>query len=373
MLKKIKNANPIIYILLSNALITSYFLWIRPKYNQANANNASAIHATNVTVITAKKQSVELVTELPGRVSSYRISEVRPRVDGVIKKRKFTEGSFIKEGTQLYQIDPTVYQTAYDNANANYKTLRAKRDRYKILIEQDAVSKQEFDDVSAAFASAQADLKNAKTNLTYTKVLAPISGYIGKSNITEGTLVTTNQAEVLTTITELDPIYIDMAQPTKDALKLDNKEELDVSVTTDDPTYKNTGKLKLSEVFADESTDSVRLRALFSNPEKKLIPGMFVNGTIHLKPFDAITIPQRATNRAPDGNLSVWVVEKDNIAKPRSIKAEQIYKDSWIVTDGLNEGDIIIYEGFLKLADGAKVNPTPLAASTTPTNSVEKK
>lgn len=338
-------------------LAATYFFWYKPMHAQQAPH---AMPPMEVTTITIKKAPVQLYVELPGRVTAQKISAVRPQIEGVLKKIKFTEGSFVKEGQQLYQIDPAIYQEAYNSAQRNLKSIKAKRDRYKKLLEFDAVSKQEMDDIEASYASAKSDAQRAKTNIDYTKVLAPISGYIGKSNITEGTLVTANQSEVLTTITQLDPIYVDMAQPSKDMVAMGDQNDIAVSVTTDDPTYENTGKLKFSEVFADESTDSVRLRAIFSNKDKKLIPGMFITGKLHLKPFDAVTVPQRAATRMPDGSLIVWVVDQNNVAKSRPIKAEQITGDSWIVAEGLSEGDVVIYEGFQKIADGATVKPVAL-------------
>ena len=359
---RIKNKNKKLaaFICIAVLIFFGYYFWIKPKYNNAKPIIATTNNATEVSVIKIKKQQVQLSGELPGRVSAYKISEVRPQIEGVIKKRKFEEGSFVREGQQLYQIDPNVYQIAFDNAKQNLKTVRAKRDRYKNLLKEDAISKQEFDDVSAAFAKAEAEFKQAKTNLTYTEVRAPISGYIGKSNITEGMLVTANQDEVLTTIAQLDPIYVDMVQSTKDMADTQDQKNISVTIALDDPSYKNTGKLKFSEVFADESTDSIRLRALFSNKDKKLIPGMFVTATLHLKPFEAITVPQRVTNIAPGGILMVWVVDEENTAKPRPIKADKISGDNWIVESGLNEGDVVIYEGYQKLFDGAKVKPVSI-------------
>ncbi|MES2960831.1 MAG: efflux RND transporter periplasmic adaptor subunit [Pseudomonadota bacterium] len=353
MRKKIKkNKKSIIAVCL---LVAALFVVFKPKYNQANAMKASA-NVAEVNVVAVKKQKIQLTQELPGRVEALRISEVRPQVDGIIRKIKFIEGSFVKEGQQLYQIDPTVYKIAQQTADANLKALKAKKERYQNLVELDAVSKQEYDDAVASYESAKASSAAARNNLEYSKVLAPISGYIGKTNITEGRLVTTNQADVLTTITQLDPVYVDMAQPTRDMIKLGNQKEIKVTVLTEDPTYKNSGTLKFSEVFADESTDSVRLRATFSNKDGKLIPGMFVTGKLHLKPIEAVIVPQKATMRTPDGNLLVFVV-KEGIAKARSIKAEQTYNDNWVVIEGLEDGEVVILEGYQKIADGAKVNP----------------
>lgn len=341
-----------------SALVATYFFWYGPKYNKATQISDSVNKIVEVTVVIAQKQNVQILQELPARINAVKISEVRPQIEGVIKKIKFSEGTFVKEGQQLYQIDPTIYQAAYNSAERNLKTLRAKRDRYKILLEQDAISKQELDDVEAAFEQAKTDAKKAKTNFNYTKVLAPISGYIGKSNLTEGALVLANQAEVLTTITQLDSVYVDMAQPTKEMLELGEQKGILVTIETDDPNYVAEGRLKFSEVFADESTDSIRLRALFKNPKQKLIPGMFVTAKLHLKPFEAVLVPQRATTRTANGELIVWVVAGD-VAKPRPIKAEKISGDSWVVDDGLAEGEIVVVEGYQKLTDGAKVNTAP--------------
>ena len=359
MRKKNKNLKKVVFVCSLIALAAGYFFWFKPKYNQATAIKASTTNAIEVSVVTAKKDKVQLYLELPGRVESHKISNVRPQINGVIKKIKFVEGSFVKQGQQLYQIDPIVYLEALKSANSNLKALKAKRDRYKNLLVQDAVSKQDFDDISASYAEARSQAELAKKNFEYTKVMAPISGYIGKSNFTEGSLVTANQEGVLTTITQLDPIYVDMAQPTKDMMRLRNQKELVVTLITEDPTYSNTGKLKFSEMFADESTDSVRLRSIFSNQDQKLIPGMFVTGKIHLQAFDAVTVPQRSTTRGSDGSLTIWIIDKENTAKPRKIKADEVVGDSWIVNEGLEDGETVVYEGFQKLAEGVKVNPTP--------------
>lgn len=357
---KNKKFKPLIAVCLIAGLAV-YFFWIRPKYNQMNIASASANNGVEVTVVKVEKKSVQLFTELPARVTAHKISEVRPQIEGIIKKINFLEGSFVKQGQQLYQIDPIIYQSASDGAMQTLKAMQAKRDRYKNLLEQDAISKQEFDDIEASLAQAKADANKARKNFDYTKVLAPISGYIGKSNVTEGALVTANQSAVLVTITQLDPIYVDIEQPSKDVIAIGHHKEIPVSVLTEDSNYQNTGTLKFSEKFADPSTDSVRLRAIFSNKEQKLIPGMFVTAKLHLEPFDAVIVPQRTTNRAPNGSLTVFVVGEDNVAKTRQIKAEKIYQNYWIVEDGLSEGETIVYEGFQKITDGAKVKPVPLA------------
>jgi len=355
-IKKLKLTTAIIILV----ILAGYFLFSKSKYNQPNPVKASENKAVEVLVVTATKQKLQLFQDLPARVSAYKISEVRPQIEGVIRKINFTEGSFIKKGQQLYQIDPIIYKAAAASAKVNLSAIKAKRDRYKKLLKENAVSKQEFDDLEALLAQAEADAKKAKTNFNYTKVLAPISGFVGKTNLTEGALVSANQSEVLTTITQLEPIYVDMVQPAKDMLKMGDQNGIRVSVATDEINYDIYGELKFSEVFADEGTESVRLRAVFSNTDKKLIPGMFVTAKLHLKEIEAILVPQRAASRSPEGNLTVWIVDKENVVNSRPIKAEKVFEDSWIVKEGLEEGEIVVYEGYQKIANGAKVNPVLL-------------
>jgi membrane fusion protein (multidrug efflux system) len=352
MLKKLKTL-----IILIIALSVGYFFVLKSKQVPTNQTFPGQANKTEVNVLTVKKQNVQLFIELPARVSAYKTSEIRPQVEGIITQRNFTEGSIVEQGQQLYQIDPTLYKIAVDNAIANLKALSFKAARYQTLLAKDAISKQEYDDIEASFKQAQAEVSKAETNLTYTKVLAPISGYIGKSNITEGALVTANQALVLTTITQLDPIYVDMTQPTKDIARLNGQDEIPVSILSNDLYYQELGVLKFSEMFVDESTDSIRLRAIFPNADKKLLPGMFVNAKLHLKPIEAIAVPQKSTSRAPDGSLIVFVVDSKNIVKARPIKADEISGDSWVVKEGLEDGETIVYEGLLKIADGAEVKP----------------
>jgi membrane fusion protein (multidrug efflux system) len=284
-----------------------------------------------------------------------------PQVEGIIRKINFEEGSFVKKGKTLYQINPGIYEASYEKAKLNFKAAQSRQNRYKKLLKVEAVSKQEYEDATAQAAAAKADLKIAKTNLNYSRVAAPISGYIGKSNITEGAIVSPSQLiptqdQTLTTITQLDPVYVDIVQPSKDAVKFGDQKSIAVSLTIDGVAYPEKGVLKFSEVFVDESTDSVRLRAKFSNKNKKLLPGMFVSATLHLKPIETILVPEKITSRLPDGSLSVLVVE-NGIVKTRPIKAEQTFEDNWVVTDGLNEGDMVICEGMQKTFDGMKVKP----------------
>ena len=337
-----------------------YFFFAKYKAAKQQAMMQMMANRTpEVTFIEIKKEPVQTFRELPARISAYRISEVRPQAEGIIHKRLFEEGSYVEKGQQLYQIDPRLYDISYKNAKVSYERMRARRDRYRALLKEDAISKQEFEDSQADFAAAEAEFKRATTNLEYSKVLAPISGYIGRSNITEGALATVNQATVLTTITQLDPIFVDMIQPSKESIKLTLPKDTAVSLLVDDEKYEQNGLLKFSEKFADEGTDSVRLRAEFPNPNGQLIPGMFVTAHLHLPLFEAITISQRTTMRAPDGSLFVYVLGNDNVVKQRAIKASQTLGDRWIITEGLEIGEKIIYEGIQKIADGAAVKASP--------------
>lgn len=330
-----------------------YFFW--PKNKPAIQTNSAPAKPLEVTVITIAKKIVRPTLELPGRVNAQKIAQIRPQVDGVIKEVKFVEGAFVEKGQQLYQIDADIYKSALTSAFSNAKSIKEKRDRYKILVNEDAVSKQELSDVEAELAQAQSDISKAKKNLEYTRVLAPISGFIGKTNVTEGALVTANQAAILTTITQVDPIYVDLEQPSKNAIPADSTKDVLVNLITDDKEYHNVGELKFREMFADETTDSVRLRAIFKNEDHRLLPGMFVTAKLDLAPFEAITVPQRIASRGPDGGLMVWVVNQDNSVSARPIKAEKISGDLWIVDEGLSEGEKVVFEGFSKLREGAKV------------------
>jgi len=245
-----------------------------------------------VKVVTLKTQSVSLTTDLPGRTVPYRVAEIRPQVSGVILKRMFVEGADVKEGQQLYQIDPALYQAAYDSAAATAESSRLQAQRYKPLAEANAVSKQDYDNAVAAAAQNKASAETAHINLVYTRLLSPISGRTGRSSVTEGALVTANQATSLATVQQLDPIYVDVTQPMAVLLRLKREmaagqlvqagaNQAEVHLLLEDGShYATTGKLQFSEVQVDQTTGSVTLRALFPNPDKLLLPGMFVREQI---------------------------------------------------------------------------------------------
>ncbi|MBK1839803.1 efflux RND transporter periplasmic adaptor subunit [Azospirillum sp. YIM B02556] len=344
-----------------------------------------------VSVATIEPQRLPVTTELPGRTAPYRVAEIRPQVSGIVLKRLFREGSEVKAGDQLYQIDPATYEASLasaqadvQKAEANLQAARNKASRYGDLVKNSVVSKQDFDDVQASLkqneaqvASAKAAYNLASINLNYTKVFAPISGRIGKSGVTEGALVTANQGTALATIQQFDPIYVDVTQTASQLMKL--REDmatgrirpaepgkipvtlfLNSNASGDDTAYPAKGELQFSDVTVDAGTSSVQLRAVFPNPKKDLLPGLFVRARVEQGVAEnAITVPQAAVARSPDGSARVWVVGADNKVAPRTIKTERPVGNVWLVSDGLAPGDRIVVEGLQKLKPGAEVKPVP--------------
>jgi len=328
-----------------------------------------AAHAPAVEYVTLQSKPVTLTTSLPGRTSAVRTAEVRPQVSGVILKRTFVEGSEVKAGQQLYQIDPATYQAAYDKALATYKSAAATSTRYKGLVASQAVSRQVYDDAVATTGEAAADLETARVNLQYTKVYAPISGHIGRSSVTEGALVTNGQTTDLATIDQLNPIYVDVSESSLDMLRLrralaDGKlasageNAAQVALTLEDgSSYKLPGKLEFSEVTVNQSTGSVTLRASFPNPNDELLPGMFVHATLsQAVDQNGILVPQEAIMHDNKGRAYVYVVKADNSVEQRDITTGQMMSGNWLVTSGLNAGDKVITDGLQSVHPGAKVN-----------------
>jgi membrane fusion protein, multidrug efflux system len=323
-----------------------------------------------VSVVTVQAQAVPITTELPGRVTGYRTADVRPQVNGIILKRLFVEGKDVKAGQQLYQIDPAPYQAAYDSAVAANASARALAERYKPLVDANAVSKQDYDNAVAAHLQAEAAVETARINLTYTRVLSPITGRIGRSLITEGALATANQATVLATVQQLDPVYVDVTQPTTTLVRLqreaaagllDQNEagKTQVRVRLEDGSdYAHPGTLEFSEVTVDEGTGSVTLRALIPNPERLLLPGMFVQEEIQEGVRQgALLAPQQGISHNPKGEPSALVVGPDNTVELRTLKTDRAIGDQWLVTSGLKPGDRVIVEGIQSAKPGAKVAP----------------
>jgi membrane fusion protein (multidrug efflux system) len=338
--------------------------------------------APEVGVVSIRTEPVPLVTELSGRTQAFLVSEVRPQVGGVVKARLFTEGSSVRAGQPLYQIDPATYRASLDSAKAGlaqaqavYAAAKLKADRYKELVAINAVSKQDNDDAQAAAQQAAANVQaqraavqQAQINLDYTRVAAPISGRIGKSSVTPGALVTANQAEALATVQNLDKIYVDVTQSTGDLLRLRRAldsgrvgESPSTSVTLvleDGSVYAHTGTLQFADVSVDEGTGSVILRAVFPNPDRVLLPGMYVRARVNLGVVpNGVLAPQIAVGRDPSGKPTALVVGPGNKVELRTIETGRTVGDKWLVTAGLKPGERLIVDGLQKVQPGAVVKP----------------
>ncbi len=339
-----------------------------------------------VGIVVLHKEPVVLTTELPGRTSAFRIAEIRPQINGLIQKRFFTEGSDVKAGQLLYQIDPAPYQAALDNAlaalaraEANVPAIRSKAERLKALVEQKAVSQQDYDDASSALKQAEAEVRywkaaveSARINLGYTRITAPISGRIGRSNVTEGAIVTAYQPLPLATIQQLDPIYVDVPQSTADLLRLKGKlekgnlkagsqEDNKVALILEDGSrYPLEGTFQFRDVTVDPTTGSVILRMVFPNPHHLLLPGMFVRAIVKegVKE-DAILVPQQAVTRDPKGNPVALLVNPEGKVEPRILSIERAIGDAWLVTSGVEPGEKVIVEGLIKVRPGMQVRAVP--------------
>ncbi|WP_350238213.1 efflux RND transporter periplasmic adaptor subunit [Pectobacterium colocasium] len=340
-----------------------------------------------VGIVTLKTEALNVMTELPGRTSAYRIAEVRPQVGGIILKRNFVEGSDVKAGASLYQIDPATYQANYNSAKGSLAQAQAQAEiarltvnRYKPLLGTNYVSKQDYDQAvatsrqaDAAVQAAKAAVDTAQINLAYTKVNSPIEGRVGKSTVTEGALVATGQATALTTVQQLDPIYVDVTQSSNDFLQL--KRELEngtlkqsagkanVRLLLENGTeYTEAGTLEFSDVTVDETTGSITLRAIFPNPQHNLLPGMFVRARIDsgVNPT-ALLVPQQGITRDPRGQATAMVVGEGDKVEPRTLTTSKAIGDKWLVTEGLKAGDRVIVTGLQKIIPGAQVKAKEVA------------
>jgi len=349
-----------------------------------------AMGPPEVGVIVVKTQPVPLTAELNGRTSAFLVSEVRPQVSGIIQARLFQEGANVRRGQPLYQIDAAPYRAALASAEAGLAQARAalgsaklKADRYKDLVAINAVSRQDNDDAQATYQQAVANVsaqaaavQQARINLGYTRVLAPVSGRIGKSSVTAGALVTASQVGALATVQDLSQIYVDVTQSAADLLKLkrqlaqgrlDPSGSADVTLILDDGSaYPLTGKLQFSDVTVDPGTGSVGLRALFPNPDGLLLPGLFVRARVGAGVAPTgILAPQAAVTRDAQGEAVVQVVGADNKAVARVITVSQTVGNSWLVTSGLNPGERVIVEGLQRVRPGAPLKPVPASPSAT--------
>jgi membrane fusion protein (multidrug efflux system) len=330
----------------------------------------SATAPPEVGVYTVQAQTLTLTTDLPGRTSAYRISEVRPQVSGILQKRMFVEGSEVKQGQQLYQIDPRTYEARLARAEASLLTAQNLAHRYERLLKTNAISQQQYDDAMATWKQAQAEVQMARIDVQYTKVLSPIAGHIGRSVVTEGALVTNGQAQELATVTQLDPIYVDVNQPITKLLGLKRalesghlqkvgKDRAQVSLTLDDGTpYPLKGALKFSEVSVDPTTGSVTLRAEFPNPDRKLLPGMFVHALLSEgEQQGAILVPQQAVGRDARGMPTIWVVKADDTVELREVETLRTVGNAWLIGTGIQDGERVITEGVQLARAGITVKP----------------
>ncbi|MBS5194319.1 MAG: efflux RND transporter periplasmic adaptor subunit [Morganella morganii] len=338
----------------------------------------------DVKVVTLKAAPLTVSTELPGRTSAYRIAEVRPQVGGIILKRNYKEGSDVKEGESLYQIDPAPFQATLNSAQAELAKARANAElarltvnRYKPLLGTNYISRQDYDEAvsthaqaQAAVRAAQAAVQTAQINLNYTKVTSPISGLSGKSNVTEGALVASGQSQPLTLVQQIDPIYVDVTQSSDDYLRLKHeiasgivdKEQGKIAVslvTAENKDYTHKGYLEFSDVTVDETTGSITMRAVFPNPQESLLPGMIVRARVDegVRP-DAILVPQEGVIRTAKGGAVVNVVNAKNEIEVRPVTVGQSYGNKWLVTSGVNNGERVVVEGFQKIKAGAAVKAT---------------
>lgn len=340
-----------------------------------------------VAVITLQPQHLALTTELPGRVAAAVSAEVRPQVSGVVQKRLFTEGGNVKPGELLYQIDPATYQAAVASAEASlaraeatFASTRLKAARQRELAQIQAVSRQDSEDAEAALqqakadvAAAQAALQTQRINLAYTRVTAPVGGRIGRSSVTPGALVTANQANIMATIQQLDPIYVDVTQSSSALLALRRSlgagtvksGTAQVQLLLEDGTpYDEAGTLEFAETSVDANTGSVTLRVRVPNPRGDLLPGMYARAVVEQGVVeDALLVPQRAVSRDAAGQAQVSLVDGDGKLVRRSVTADRAVGDQWLVTAGLKPGDRVAVEGQQKVAPGVSVRAVPAAAT----------
>lgn len=361
----------------SFAVISTAFFIIS---GAAQAQAPMAMSPPEVTVMAVETTSVERLEQLPGRTAAHRLAQVRPQVNGILLSRLFEEGQFVEQGQALYQIDDSLYRIALDQAQAQLLSVKAnvalaqlRAKRMAQLVASRAVSEQESDEASAALAQAeaavslaQAGVRSARINLDYTRVLAPISGQISQSLVTEGALVTAGQANPLAIITQLDPIFVDVMQNSQEHLQMRRELSAEGALPArlqlpDGSEYAHLGELQFSSVFVSESTGAVQLRILFPNPNHELLPGLFVHASLQMGSNQMILIPQQAAQRDNQGALSVWRLTPDNKVMPVPITVSGEVNKHWQLQSGLQAGDRIVIEGFQKLAPGVQVNPVTAA------------
>ncbi len=344
-----------------------------------------------VGTVALKAEAVPIVVEVAGRTTASAIADIRPQVDGIIKRRVFTEGSTVKAGDLLYEIDPSSYQAAYDSAAASLEkaqaalpSAQAKVDRYNQLVGVNSVTAQSLDDAKASLAQAKADIasaeaavETAKINLDFTKVRAPIGGLIGTSTVTEGALVTAKQTTALATIRQIDPIYVDLSDSSANLLRfrtMMNSGKLTRGdgpptvklILEDGSTYGESGKLDTMDATVSETTGTFSIRSAMANPDRQLLPGMYVRAviTIGVDP-KGFLLPQRAVDRNAKGAATAMFVTADNKVETRILETVQAVGSNWLVDEGIKDGDRLIVDGLQKIRDGQSVNPVAVTLDAT--------
>lgn len=361
----------ILTILLSSIIITGC--------NDNNKRSNIKTPPLNVSYVEVVQKNIPIEQEFSGRVVSYMTSEIRPQISGIIKKRLFTEGQMVKEGDILYEIEPETYQAAYNQALANLSQLKAalnvaslKSKRYSMLIKNASVSQQDYDDAQSTYQqakfnvdAAKAALETARINLERTKIKAPISGKIGISSVTPGSLITAEQSTPLSIIRSIDKVYVDFTQISIDLLKLkkkllkdnENISDTEVSLMLEDGTeYPLKGKLSTTEVAVNEGTGSVIMRSVFENPDHLLLPGAFARVKLSQYEQKAVLVPQQAIMRSEEGRSQAYVIDGNKV-KLVQLSAKENLGDNWVVTEGLKNNDKVVIEGVSKLKDGQEVSP----------------
>lgn len=358
------------------------------------AAGAGAPPPVPVTVVTLRPEAVTLTRELPGRTSASLVAEVRPQANGIVKQRLFTEGGRVAAGQPLYQLDDATYRADVESARATLArteaTLEATRlnaARMQELVGIDAVSRQDHENAVAALKLAEADraaaraaLDRSSVLLGYTRITSPIAGRIGKSSVTQGALVTANQADALARVQRIDPVYVDVTQSSAEWLALRRQvaagrlaagNDVPVTIVLEDGSrYAAPGRLQFADVSVDPNTGSFLLRVIVPNPKETLLPGMYVRAVVaNGVRQDALLVPQRAIARDPKGNTSALIVGADGKVVLRQVKVGSTVGDRWLVEDGLAAGERVVVEGLQKIRPGAAVAaveegtpPSPAAA-----------
>ncbi len=359
----------------------------------ANSNQAPTDAGSKLDVgfVEIRPVRIERTDQLPGRVVAYEEAEIRPQVNGIVLERLFDEGSFVEEGQQLYQIDPAVYQASLElaeaeleNAQAGLRNAQLRFERFEQLVQNKTVSQQQFDDAEselhqsrAAVSLAEAKVRRARIDLKYTEVRSPISGYIGPSAVTRGALVTALQPLPLATVRQLDPVYVDLSQTAAEARRLqasllkaraegeaDKTYEVTLYMGNSEEAYPETGALDATDLAVDPRTGAIRLRSVVPNPNRMLLPGLFVRAAVQqVNPIPELLIPQKSVNIEPDGSKSVWLVSEDDTATKQSIVTGPSFRGHWVVREGLEPGDRVIVEGRMSVKEGAPLELEALKMS----------